>query len=149
MCERAIYTCQCVDVHVCVCISLQVGVLQGDPFSVAIFNTVNNLLLDHIKHACPNTGYRFTSSNKQVSTLLMIHATLPAIVKSTKRCLAPLKLGYNGHRWSLKFQNAVHCPFGADALNTIASQPPNSLFEKNKSLLGDETIPFLGMPVTD
>jgi hypothetical protein len=90
--QQAIITCQHWQTRA---ISLQVGIFQSDSFSIAMFNMAINTLLDHIKHVCPDTGYRFTSSNKKGSTLhmLMIHPALPAVVKSVKRWLMPLKFG--------------------------------------------------------
>ena len=58
---------------------------QGDPFSVTIFNTVVNLLLDHIIHACPNTDYRFSSPNRQLSTLQYVNDSCFS-ASSDKKC---------------------------------------------------------------
>ena len=48
---------------------LLVGVFQGDPLSVSIFNTTINLLLDHIQTVCPDAGYYFSSSVRELPIL--------------------------------------------------------------------------------
>lgn len=49
-------------------IPLQVGVFQGDPFSVVIFNTVINTLLDALK-VRPDLGYKLHSTSYCINTL--------------------------------------------------------------------------------
>ena len=66
-------------------VDLTVGVFQGDPLSVSIFNTIINLLLDHIHHACPNAGYHFSSTTRELSTLQYADDTC-LIANSVKKC---------------------------------------------------------------
>ena len=50
------------------CIPLQIGVYQGDPLSVVIFNTVMNTLIDTLQ-TCMDLGYTITGSRHQVNLL--------------------------------------------------------------------------------
>ena len=146
--QQAIITCQHWQTKA---ISLQVGVFQGDPFSVAIFNTVINMLLDHIAHVCPNTGYRFTSSNKELSTLQYADDT-SYTASSRKKCQEMLNATQVWLQWAQMEPEVPKCR----ALSLQSRRPQRNRFsnpqlplgEEQIPFLGDKTIPFLGLPVT-
>ena len=50
-------------------IHLQLGVFQGDPLSVIIFNTVMNTLVDSITHRCAHLGYSLNSISGRINLL--------------------------------------------------------------------------------
>ena len=146
--QQAIITCQQWTTNP---INLQVGVFQGDPFSVAIFNTVINLLLDYIKTVCPTTGYRFSLSNRQLSTLQYADDTC-FTASSVKKCQAMLSATGIWLKWAKMGPKVPKCR--SLALQSKRSEqnrffdPHLTLCDKEIPFLGDETIPFLGMPVT-
>ena len=146
--QQAIITCRHWQTKA---VSLQVGVFQGDPFSVAIFNTVINMLLDHVKHVCPDAGYRFSSSNKQVSTLQYADDT-SYTASSSKKCQEMLNTTQVWLKWAQMEPKVPKCR--ALSLQSRRPQcnrflnPQLTLGEEQIPFLGDETIPFLGMPVT-
>ena len=51
-------------------IPCNIGVFQGDPFSVMVFNTCINTLVLHLQQTCPKPGYTFNNPCHSVSTLL-------------------------------------------------------------------------------
>jgi hypothetical protein len=134
-------------------INLQVGVFQGDPFSVAIFNTVINLLLDHIKTVCLTTGYRFefSLSNRQLSTLQYVDDTC-FTASSVKKCEEMLNATGIWLKWAKMGPKVPKCR--SLAMQSKRSEqnrfcdPHLTLCDEEIPFLGDETIPFLGMPVT-
>jgi hypothetical protein len=50
-------------------IHLQLGVYQGDPLSVIIFNTVIKTLADSITQHCSNLGYSLSSISNKINLL--------------------------------------------------------------------------------
>ena len=146
--QQAIITCKNWQTNP---VSLQVGVFQGDPFSVAIFNTVINLLLDHIKLVCPDAGYRFSSSDRQVSMLQYADDTC-FTANSSKKCQEMLNVTNVWLNWAQMEPKVPKCC----VLSLQSRRPQNNLFSNPKltlgdeeiPFLGDETIPFLSMPVT-
>ena len=146
--QQAIVTCQKWETNT---VNLQVGVFQGDPFSVAIFNTVINLLLDHIKLVCPENGYRFSSSNRQLSTLQYADDTC-FTASSAKRCQEMLSATEVWLKWARMEPKVPKCR--ALALQSRKSKdsrffnPQLTLGSEEIPFLDDDTIPFLGMPVT-
>ncbi len=65
-------------------VDLLFGVVQGDPLSVSIFNNAINLLLDHIQTVCPDAGYRFSSSARELLILQYADDTC-LIAKNAKK----------------------------------------------------------------
>ena len=146
--QQAIITCQNWQTNP---VSLQVGVFQGDPFSVAIFNTVINLLLDHIKHVCPDTGYRFSSSDRQLSTLQYADDTCYT-ARNPKKCQEMLNATDVWLKWAQMEPKVPKCRTlslqSRHPQHNRFSNPHLTLGTEEIPFLGDETIPFLGMPVT-
>ena len=134
--QQAIITCQNWQTNP---VSLQVGVFQGDPFSVAIFNTVINLLLDHIKHVCPDTGYRFSSSDRQLSTLQYADDTCYT-ARNPKKCQEMLNATDVWLKWAQMEPKVPKCR----TLSLQSRHPQHNRFSNPHLTLGTEEIPFLG-----
>ena len=134
--QQAIITCQKWATNT---VNLQVGVFQGDPFSVAIFNTVINLLLDHIKLICPESGYRFSSSNRQLSTLQYADDTC-FTTSNVKSCQEMLNATEVWLRWARMEPKVPKCR----ALALQSRKSKDSRFFNPRLTLGSEEIPFLG-----
>ena len=85
-------------------IPLKKGVYQGDPLSVAIFNTVMNTLLDTVS-LWTDLCYRFSNCRCRVNILqyvddICLIANLPA---SCQYCSTPPRSGYSGLGCQLRF----------------------------------------------
>jgi hypothetical protein len=132
--QQAIITCRHWQTKA---VSLQVGVFQGDPFSVAIFNTVINMLLDHVKHVCPDAGYRFSSSNKQVSTLQYADDT-SYTASSSKKCQEMLNATQVWLKWAQMEPKVPKCR----ALSLQSRRPQCNRFLNPQLTLGEEQISF-------
>lgn len=77
-------------------IPLKIGLYQGDPLSVTIFNTVMNTYLDVLKHLqqcvyTPHHPFMFSSTQ-------MTHASPQMGQPPAKQCSTTLTSGCNGHK---------------------------------------------------
>ena len=91
-------------------IPFKVGVFQGDPLSVSIFNTVINTLIDVITNQ-PQLGYNFSSINHSLSlfsNMLMTAVWLLMVQQTANNSLTWLTAGYTGLVLNPKCLNAVH-----------------------------------------
>ena len=120
-------------------VDLTVGIFQGDPLSVSIFNTTINLLLDHIHHACPNAGYRFSSTTRELSTLQYADDTC-LIVNSVKKCQMMLHATELWLTWAKMKPKVPKCRALALKSRTASA---SRFFNPQLYLCSDE-IPFLG-----
>ena len=80
------------------CIPLQVGVYQGDPLSVVIFNTVMNTLIDTLQTRV-DLGYTITGSRHQVNLLQYADDTC-MLANSPASCQHLLNMVDNWLQWS-------------------------------------------------
>ena len=80
------------------CIPLQVGVYQGDPLSVGIFNIVMNTLIDTLQ-TCVDLGYTITGSRHQVNLLQYADDTC-LLANSPASCPHLLNMVDNWLQWS-------------------------------------------------
>jgi hypothetical protein len=132
-------------------VDLRVGVFQGDPLSVSIFNTTINLLLDHIQHVCPNSGYRLSSTNRELSTLQYADDTC-LIARSAKKCQEMLHAIDIWLNWARMEPKVPKCrALGLQSRKASDSRffnPQLTLGSEEIPFLGNDSIPFLGMPVS-
>ena len=119
--------------------------------SVSIFNTTINLLLDHIQHVCPDSGYRLSSSNRVISILQYADDSC-FIAKSADKCQQMLHATEVWLNWARMTPKVPKCRSLAlqsrKASNSRFFNPRLTLGSEEIPFLGNDTIPFLGMPVS-
>ena len=73
----------------------RVGVFQGDPFSVIVFNTVINTLVLQLNLEAPKIGYKFSNSFHTIKSLLFAD-DVTLIAKSSRDLQFLCSIGENG-----------------------------------------------------
>ena len=131
--------------------NLPVRVFQGDPLSVSIFNTTINLLLDHIQTVCPDTGYCFSSSARELPILQYADDTY-LIAKNAKKCQQMLHATEEWLDWAGRKPKVSKCrALGLQSRTARTSRffnPQLPLCSEEIPFLDNDTILFLGMPAT-
>ena len=128
-------------------IHLQLGVYQGDPLSVIIFNTVMNTLVDSITHRCAHLGYSLNSISGRINLLQYADDT-SLISDGPSSCQLMLSLTESWLSWSGMQANVPKCVGVAIKASTgRAYNPSLTLSDQSIPYLGDTTFRFLGAPV--
>ena len=128
-------------------IQLQLGVYQGDPLSVIIFNTVMNTLVDSITQRCTHLGYSLNSVSGRINLLQYADDT-SLIGDGPSSCQHLLSLTESWLSWSGMRANVPKCVGVAIKASTGRAYNPNlTLSGQPIPYLGDTTFRFLGAPV--
>ena len=128
-------------------IHLQLGVYQGDPLSVIIFNTVMNTLVDSITQRCAHLGYSLNSVSGRINLLQYADDT-SLIGDGPSSCQHLLSLTELWLSWSGMQANVPECVGVAIKTSTGRAYNPNlTLSDQPIPYLGDTTFWFLGAPV--
>ena len=128
-------------------IHLQLGVYQGDPLSVIIFNTVMNTLVDSITQRCAHLGYSLNSVSGRINLLQYADDT-SLIGDGPSSCQHLLSLTELWLSWSGMQANVPKCVGVAIKASTGRAYNPNhTLSDQPIPYLGDTTFRFLGAPV--
>ena len=129
-------------------IHLQIGVYQGDPLSVLVFNTVMNTLVDTITKQYPDLGYSHSSS--PCSTNLLQYADdTSLIVDGPSSCRSLLAATESWLTWSGMKANVPKCV--SLAIQSSSGKPYDPELTLNGEpipYIGDSTFRFLGAPVS-
>ena len=106
---------------------LEVGVYQGDPLSVVIFNTVINTMIDTI-HTRQDLGYQFSKTQKPVNLLQYADDTCLVLADSPSSCLHLLDIVAKWLSWSDMKANIPKCSsLGIQASTSKKIDPQLSL----------------------
>ena len=115
-------------------IPLQIGVYQGDPLSVVIFNTVINTLVDTLKKHT-NLGYSL-SPNHQINLLQYADDTC-LVANGPAACQSLLNTTNNWLQWSGMRAKVPKC-------HTLAIQSSSGRVMDPQLTINDQPIPFIG-----
>ena len=126
---------------------LGIGVFQGDPLSVAIFNTVMNTLVDTLaEHR--NLGYTFSQSNHTCNLLQYADDTC-LTGDGPASCQALLTRTEEWLQWSKMKAKVPKCASLAIQASTGKSFDPSlKLHGDTIPYISNSTFRFLGAPVT-
>ena len=128
-------------------IHLQLGVYQGDPLSVIIFNTVMNTLVNSITQRCAHLGYSLNSVSGRINLLQYADYT-SLIGDGLSSCRHLLSLTELWLSWSGMQANVPKCVGVAIKASTGRAYNLNlTLSDQPIPYLGDTTFRFLGAPV--
>ena len=128
-------------------IHLQIGVYQGDPLSVLVFNTVMNTLVDTITKCHPDLGYHLSSSS--VKSNLLQYADDTSLVDGPSSCKAMLTTTEAWLKWSGTKANVPKCMSLAIRVSSGKPYDPKLMLnEEAVPYFGDSTFHFLGAPVS-
>ena len=125
------------------CIPLQVGVYQGDPLSVVIFNTVMNMLIDTLQTHM-DLGYTITGSRHQVNLLQYTDDTC-LLANSPASCQHLLSMVYNWLQWS--GMKAKCHSMALQGSSGIPVDPKLHLAGDAIPYAANGTVKFLGMQI--
>ena len=124
--------------------AMEVGVFQGDPLSVSIFNVVINTLVDPLVQHCFNLGYRFSSSNMCLNLLQYADDTC-LLARDPRSCQRMLNVMEEWLTWSGMRAKPSKCQAVALKSRTNAD---NRVYDP-QLVLGSSLIPFLGNTTTN
>lgn len=116
-------------------IPLEIGLYQGDPLSVTIFNTVMNTYLDGLKDL-RSLGYKFSNSIRMLYVLQYADDTC-LVTDGPASCRAMLDFTDKWLNWSLMKAKVSKCQALAIAAST------GSVYDPDLSVAGGK-IPFAG-----
>ena len=119
-------------------IPLEIGVYQGDPLSIVIFNTMINTMVDTIKSR-PDLGYCLTEN--QTISLLQYADNTCLIASSPSSCQQLLQLVDRWLRWSEIRAKVPKCHSLARKASSGKLVDPPHLY------IADKLIPFASEPV--
>lgn len=124
----------------------QTGVYQGDPLSVAIFNTVINTLVDTLKSRL-DLGYKLSNSNYHINTLQYADDTC-LVANCPAACQELLNITDEWLKWADMKAKVPKCHSMSLQGSTGCAVDPK-LFLSGQSLpfIANKTIKFLGLPV--
>ena len=126
---------------------IEVGVFQGDPLSVIIFNTVMNTLVDTISQH-QQLGFSL-SGTKHSANLLQFADDTSLLGKGPAACKALLDCTSQWLEWSgMKPKVPKCCSLAVQASSGRVYDPQLSLCGQTIPFIGDTTFKFLGAPVT-
>ena len=128
-------------------IHLQLGVYQGDPLSVIIFNTVMNTLVDSITQRCSRLGYSPSSISSTINLLQYADDT-SLISDGPASCQQLFGLTEAWLSWSGMRANVPKWVSVAIKASTgKAYNPDLTLNKESIPYLDNSTFHFLGAPV--
>ena len=126
---------------------LQMGVYQGDPLSVIVFNTVMNTLVDTITRRHPDLGYTLGTSSHR-SNLLQYADDTSLIADGPSSCRILINTTEAWLMWSGMKANVPKCVSLAVRASSGKPYDPNlTLNGEAIPYIGDSTFHFLGAPV--
>ena len=127
-------------------IPLNMGVYQGDPLSVVIFNTVINTLVDIVKSR-PDLGYKVHGTSYSVNMLQYADDTC-LVGNSPAACQHLLNITDKWLSWSLMRAKIPKCSaVYLQASTGHSTDPQLTLSGQSIPFLGNDTIKFLGLPI--
>ena len=127
---------------------MQIGVYQGDPLSVIIFNTVMNTLVDTISQSHQQLGYSLTKSIHWCNLLQYADDT-SLLAHGPAACQALLECTERWLHWSgMKPKVPKCCSLAVEASSGKAYDPQLSLCGERIPFIGNTTFKFLGAPVS-
>lgn len=127
-------------------IPLSIGVYQGDPLSVVIFNTVINTLVDTLKTQT-ELGYKIYNTAYFVNTLQYADDTC-LVANSPAACQHLLNLTDKWLDWSMmRAKIPKCCAVSLQSSTGHTIDPRLTLSGQRLPFLGDNTIKFLGLPI--
>ena len=123
------------------------GVYQGDPLSVIIFNAVMNTLVDSITQRYTHLGYSLNSVPRRINLLQYADDT-SLISDGPSSCQHLLCVTESWLTWSGMHANVPKCVAVAIKANTGKAYNLNLVLSGHTvPYLGDNTFKFLGAPV--
>ena len=128
-------------------IPLNVGIFQGDPMSVIIFNLVANLFVELITENYHHLGYQFTGSAYALS-LLQYADDSYLMSNSLENCQLLCNVAQMWLEWAHMRAKVPKCHVLAIRRGKIISDPQLTLNNLPIPPVADEPITFLGMPLS-
>ena len=126
---------------------LKLGVYQGDPLSVVIFNTVMMTLADTLKED-QHLGYTFAQSHRSINVLQYADDTC-LIANGLSSCQHLLAKVEKWLQWSGMRAKVTKCHTLAIQASTGKRYDPKlHLNGQNIPFIGNKTLKFLGGPIT-
>ena len=127
-------------------IPLQLGVYQGDPFSVVVFNTVINTMVDTI-HQRLDLGYTITNTSHTIN-LLQYADDACIIAKDPASCQHLLKTVEQWLQWTGMRAKVPKChSFAIQSSTGKIADPRLTLSGQQIPSIGNESIKFLGLTI--
>ena len=129
-------------------IHLQIGVFQGDPLSVLVFNTVMNTLVDTITKQYSTLGYKLDASSSR-SNLLQYADDTSLLADGPSSCQTLLSATETWLSWSGMKANVSKCV--CLAIQASTGKPYDPMLKLNGEsipFIGGSTFSFLGAPVS-
>ena len=127
-------------------IPLKIGVYQGDPLSVVVFNTVINTLVDTLQ-VRNDLGYTLSDSTHRINLLQYADDTC-VIANTPAACQQLLNMVDRWLEWSGMKAKVAKCHSVAIQSSTGHTMDPQlTLSGQSLPFLGNGTIRFLGLPV--
>ena len=124
-------------------IPLQMGLYQGDPLSVTIFNTVRNTYLECLK-AFQTGGYKFTNSKQSLYVLQYTDDTC-LVPDGPASCCSMLEFTERWLQWSGMKAKSSKCQCLAIEASTGKTFDPKLQIQGEKiQFIGRQPIKFLG-----
>ena len=128
-------------------IHLQLGVFQGDPLSVLVFNTVMNTMVDTITKEHSALGYRSDASRSRTNLLQYADDT-SLLADGPSSCQTLLTVIEAWLSWSGMKANMPKCVCLAIQASTAKPYDPKLTLDGQQiPFIGDTTFHFLGAPV--
>ena len=128
-------------------IHLQIGVFQGDPLSVLVFNTVMNTLVDTITKQHSALGYKLDATSTP-SNLLQYADDTSLLSNGPSSCRTLLSTTEAWLTWSGMAANVPKCVCLAIQASTGKPYDPKLVLNGQPiPYIGDSTFTFLGAPV--
>ena len=127
-------------------IPLKIGVYQGDPLSVVVFNTVINTLVDTLQ-VRNDLGYTLSDSTHCINLLQYADDTC-VIANTPVACQQLLNMVDRWLEWSGMKAKVVKCHSVVIQSSTGHTMDPQlTLSGQKHPFLGNNTIKFLGLPI--
>ena len=128
-------------------VPLKLGVYQGDPLSVVIFNTVMMTLADTLKED-QHLGYTFAQSHRSINVLQYADDTC-LIANGPGSCQHLLAKVEKWLQWSgMRAKVTKYHSLAIQASTGKRYDPKLHLNEENIPFIGNKTLKFLGGPIT-
>ena len=127
-------------------IAINIGIFQGDPLSVIIFNLVANLFVNYICNHYGHLGYTFTGSQRTLS-LLQYADDSSLIADSIQNCQVMCTAAEKWLHWARMKAKVRKCRSFA----LVRGKPVSpSLYLNSLPVppVGNEVIKFLGIPLS-
>ena len=127
---------------------MEIGVFQGDPLSVIIFNTVMNTLIDTLQKSREDLGYCFTKSKHKCNLLQYADDTC-LVSNGPAACRSMLKTTEQWLEWSnMEAKVPKCCSLAIHASSGKPYDPQLLLNDKVIPYIGTTTFKFLGSPIS-